>query len=210
MRIVGVDPGLRTTGYGVIDAVGTRVRLVEAGVLRPQPRSGLEQRLSQLHDAMLDVVRTTEPDCMVVEELWSAPRHPSTAMLMGHARGAIVLAAGHCGIGFAELSHAAVKRALTGHGAAPKAQVKAMICTWLGLREVPEPDDISDALALALVYALRSRAGTMVMDRAQQHRARATAVLRGRSGGCARSAGGAPGQSSGQAASGAKRRWHDV
>jgi crossover junction endodeoxyribonuclease RuvC len=157
VRVLGVDPGLRTTGYGAIDIVGSSFRLVEGGVLRPAPAASLEARLLQLHDAMLDVVRATAPDCMVVEELWSAPKHPPTAVLMGHARGVIALAAGRASVAFHELSHVSVKQALTGHGAARKAQVKAMVCVHLGLRDAPDPDDVSDALALALVYALRAR-----------------------------------------------------
>jgi crossover junction endodeoxyribonuclease RuvC len=157
MRVLGVDPGLRTTGYGVVDADGGTFRLVEGGVLRPKTTLSLEARLTQLHAAMLEVVRATRPDCMVVEELWSAPKHPPTAVLMGHARGVIALAAGLCEVTFEELSHVTVKRALTGNGAARKEQVKAMVCVHLGLAVPPEPDDVSDALALALVFALRGR-----------------------------------------------------
>jgi crossover junction endodeoxyribonuclease RuvC len=157
MRVLGVDPGLRTTGYGVVDADGGTFRLVEAGVLRPKTTLSLEGRLAQLHAAMLEVVRATRPDCMVVEELWSAPKHPPTAVLMGHARGVIALAAGLCEVAFQELSHVTVKRALTGNGAARKEQVKAMVCVHLRLSVPPEPDDVSDALALALVFALRGR-----------------------------------------------------
>ena len=160
MRVLGVDPGLRTTGYGVVERAGSAFRLIEGGVLRPRAALSLEQRLTQLHDAMLEIVRATQPSCMVVEELWTAPRHPPTAVLMGHARGVIALAAGRCEVAFEQLSHVTVKRALTGNGAASKAQVKAMVCARLGLREAPEPDDVSDALALALVYALRAHGAT--------------------------------------------------
>jgi crossover junction endodeoxyribonuclease RuvC len=159
MRVLGVDPGLRTTGYGVIDSDGLTFRLIEGGVLRPKTTLSLDRRLAQLHDAILDVVQTTKPDYMVVEELWSAPKHPPTAVLMGHARGVIALAAGRCEIAFEELSHTTVKRALTGHGGASKAQVKAMVVVRLGLSVAPEPDDVSDALALALVFALRQGSG---------------------------------------------------
>jgi crossover junction endodeoxyribonuclease RuvC len=157
VRVLGVDPGLRTTGYGIVDVANGTFRLIEGGVLRPKTTLSLEARLTQLHAAMLDVVRATQPDCMVVEELWSAPKHPPTAVLMGHARGVIALAAGLCSVTFAELSHVTVKRALTGNGAARKEQVKSMVCTHLGLAVPPEPDDVSDALALALVYAMRGR-----------------------------------------------------
>ncbi len=159
MRVLGVDPGLRTTGYGVVDFDGATFRLVEGGVLRPKTTLSLDRRLAQLHEAILDVVQTTKPDFMVVEELWSAPKHPPTAVLMGHARGVIALAAGRCDIAFEELSHTTVKRAITGNGGASKAQVKAMIVVRLGLSVAPEPDDVSDALALALVFALRHGSG---------------------------------------------------
>ncbi len=157
MRVLGVDPGLRTTGYGIVDAEGGVFRLIEGGVLEPKTTLSLEARLAQLHAAMLEVVRAVRPDYMVVEELWSAPKHPSTAVLMGHARGVIALAAGLCAVTFEELSHVTVKRALTGNGAARKDQVKAMVCVQLGLSIAPKPDDISDAIALALVFAMRGR-----------------------------------------------------
>ena len=180
MRVLGVDPGLRTTGYGIVDAEGGTFRLIEGGVLRPKTTLSLEARLAQLHAAMLEVVRATRPDCMVVEELWSAPKHPPTAVLMGHARGVIVLAAGLCEVTFEELSHVTVKRALTGNGAARKDQVKAMVCVQLGLTVAPEPDDVSDALALALVYAMRGRSPAMVAERAPRTRAQLPEFLRAR------------------------------
>ncbi|GAC1418128.1 MAG: crossover junction endodeoxyribonuclease RuvC [Candidatus Velthaea sp.] len=152
-RILGVDPGLRTTGYGVIECSGDRYRLIEGGVLCPKASLPLEVRLTQLHEAMVEVVRTTQPDCMVVEELWTAYKNPTTAVLMGHARGVIALAAGANGVAMQHLGHSLVKRALAGNGAARKAQVKGMVVRLLGLTSAPEPDDVSDALALAIAYA---------------------------------------------------------
>ena len=181
MRILGVDPGLRTTGYGIVDADGATFRLVEGGVLRPKTTLSLEERLAQLHAAILDVVRSARPDCMVVEELWTAPKHPPTAVLMGHARGVIALAAGLCSVSFEELSHVTVKRALTGNGAARKEQVKAMVCVHLGISQAPEPDDVSDALALALVYGMRALTPQLVMERAPKNRPQLPEFLRARS-----------------------------
>jgi crossover junction endodeoxyribonuclease RuvC len=154
-RILGVDPGLRTTGYGVVDVRDGDLRLVEGGVLQPDTGAPLERRLVQLHDAMVEVVRATHPDCMVVEELWTSYQHPQTAVLMGHARGVLALAAGANGVAVRDLAHAAVKRALAGSGAATKAQVKGMVVQLLGLAAPPQPDDVSDALALAIAYAFR-------------------------------------------------------
>ncbi|MEO7040117.1 MAG: crossover junction endodeoxyribonuclease RuvC [Candidatus Elarobacter sp.] len=152
-RILGVDPGLRCTGYGVIEVCDGVLRLVEGGVLQPRGTLALEQRLVQLHDAMVEVVRATRPDCMVVEELWTAYEHPQTAVLMGHARGVLALAAGANGVPVHHLAHAAVKRALVGSGAAKKAQVNGMVVRLLGLTAPPKPDDVSDALALAIAFA---------------------------------------------------------
>ena len=152
-RILGVDPGLRTTGYGVIEVRDGALRLVEGGVLQPKAGLALEQRLVQLHDAMVEVVRATRPHCMVIEELWTAYEHPQTAVLMGHARGVIALAAGANGVAVQHLAHTVVKRALTGSGSARKTQVKGMVVQLLGLAAPPRPDDVSDALALAIAFA---------------------------------------------------------
>ena len=191
MRILGVDPGLRTTGYGVVETDGATFRLIEGGVLRPKADGSLERRLTQLHAAMLEVVHATKPDVMVVEELWSAPKHPLTGVLMGHARGVIALAAGRCDVAFEELSHVTVKRALTGSGAARKAQVKSMVCVHLRLTAAPEPDDVSDALALALVFGLRGSTSPAVMERAPSGRPQLPESLRARIGGPAQRAVGA-------------------
>ena len=152
-RILGVDPGLRTTGYGVIDCEGGRCRLVEGGVLQPDADLPLERRLAQLHAAIVEVVVSTRPDCMVVEELWTSYKNPTTAVLMGHARGVIALAAGCNGVTMEHLAHSLVKRAIAGSGAAPKAQVSGMVVHLLGLRAAPQPADVSDALAIALAFA---------------------------------------------------------
>ena len=110
---------------------------------------------------------------------------------MGHARGVIALAAGQSNVAFEELSHVTVKRALTGNGAARKEQVKAMVCVRLGLTVPPEPDDVSDALALALVFALRGSTPELVMERAPSNRPQLPEFLRARTGSPTRSAGGA-------------------
>jgi crossover junction endodeoxyribonuclease RuvC len=152
-RILGVDPGLRTTGYGAIEVREGGLRLIEGGVLQPDPKLPLERRLVQLHDGMIEVLRATRPDCMVIEELWTAYEHPQTAVLMGHARGVLALAAGESGVAVHDLAHSAVKRALAGSGSAPKAQVAGMVVQLLGLAAPPSPNDVSDALALAIAFA---------------------------------------------------------
>jgi len=153
MRILGVDPGLRVTGYGVIETGARGARLIEAGVITPPTSASLEQRLSGLYREMRVVLAGTSPDVMVVEDLWTAYRNPVTAVLMGHARGVICLAAGEQNVAVRHLVHSLVKRALVGFGAARKDQVKRMVVQQLRLTSQPQPDDVSDALALALALA---------------------------------------------------------
>ncbi|MBC5809434.1 MAG: crossover junction endodeoxyribonuclease RuvC [Candidatus Eremiobacteraeota bacterium] len=159
IRILGVDPGLRITGYGAIeeDADGT-ARLVEAGVITPNVSAPLERRLGQLHVEMCAVLAATRPDVMVIEELWSAYKNPTTAILMGHARGVLCLAADAAGVPVKHLAHSLVKRALVGSGSATKERVKRMVTAELRLVKIPQPDDVSDALALALAHANIQRA----------------------------------------------------
>ena len=153
MRILGIDPALRTTGYGVIDATtARRARLVEAGVVAPRNGAPLEQRLCELHAGIADVIAQTRPEMVVIEDLYTSYRNPETALLMAHARGVLCLAAAQAGITVYALGHARVKRALVGSGSARKAQVNAMVTHLLGLRTAPKPDDVSDALALALAF----------------------------------------------------------
>jgi crossover junction endodeoxyribonuclease RuvC len=150
MRVLGVDPGLRATGYGVLARVSGAPRLIEAGVIVPKAAAPLENRLGELFDALVAVIDATRPDIVVLEEVWSAPRSPATAILMGHARGVLCLAAHRFGIPVRTLGHSMVKRIVAGSGAATKDQVNRMIVQRLGLREAPRPADVSDALALAL------------------------------------------------------------
>ncbi len=152
-RILGVDPGLRVTGYGVIDCAHGRYTLVEGGVLEPRADAPLEARLAQLHAAIVEVVQSTRPDCMVIEALWTSYKNPTTAVLMGHARGVIALAAGDNGVPLEHLGHSLVKRALAGSGAARKSQVSGVVVALLGLASAPQPEDVSDALALAIAFA---------------------------------------------------------
>ncbi|MBC5800994.1 MAG: crossover junction endodeoxyribonuclease RuvC [Candidatus Eremiobacteraeota bacterium] len=158
MRILGVDPGLRTTGYGIIDVERDAPVLVEGGIITPNARVPLERRLGELHGELCAVLAAARPDVMVIEELWSGYKNPTTAVLMGHARGVLCLAADVHGVRVRHLGHSHVKRALTGSGAARKEQVKRVVMLHLDLRTVPEPDDVSDALALALALANIERA----------------------------------------------------
>jgi crossover junction endodeoxyribonuclease RuvC len=155
-RILGIDPGLRTTGYGVIEFASGRPRLIEAGVVKPNTRGTLEQRLRELHEGISAVVASTQPGAIVIEELYTTYKNPLTAIMMGHARGVLCLAGAQHNVPVHTLAHSLVKRSLIGSGGARKDQVNQMVTQLLGLRRRPEPNDVSDALALALAFCNRS------------------------------------------------------
>ncbi|HTX58985.1 MAG TPA: crossover junction endodeoxyribonuclease RuvC [Verrucomicrobiae bacterium] len=159
LRVLGIDPALRTTGYGVVEQSRTAVRLIEAGIVAPRSDAPLEERLRELHAGIGAVIEQTRPQLVVIEELYTTYKNPSTAVLMGHARGVLCLASAQAGIAVATLAHARVKRALTGSGGARKEQVAAMVARLLGLHAAPRPYDVSDALALALAYLNAARGG---------------------------------------------------
>jgi crossover junction endodeoxyribonuclease RuvC len=152
MRILGIDPALRTTGYGVIERRGRGLALVEAGVVAPRTDRALEVRLADLHAGIADILLQTAPDVVVIEELYTTYKNPMTAILMGHARGVMCLASAQAGVPVQTLGHSHVKRALVGSGNARKEQVNAMVTRMLNLRTAPKPNDVSDALAIAIAY----------------------------------------------------------
>jgi crossover junction endodeoxyribonuclease RuvC len=152
MRILGIDPALRVTGYGVIERRNRSLALIEAGVVSPAPGRALERRLADLYAGISALLAQTAPDVVVIEELYTTYKNPMTAILMGHARGVMCLASAQAGIPVHTLGHAHVKRALVGSGSASKDQVNAMVKQLLKLRTAPKPNDVSDALAIALAY----------------------------------------------------------
>ena len=160
MRILGVDPGLNTTGYGVVEVDGRHIQLVEAGVVRGKTKGSLTARLQEIHEGIADVIRSLEPAAMALEKLYTHYDRPTTAILMGHARGVIVLAAARAGIAVHDYASTQVKKTLTGNGRAPKTQMQEAIRRELRLSKTPEPPDVADALAIALCHAWsRERVG---------------------------------------------------
>lgn len=153
MRILGIDPGLNTTGYGVIELHDRQVRLVEAGVIRGRTKGSLAARVQEIHEGVADVLRTLEPEALALEKLYTHYDRPTTAILMGHARGVIVLAAAQAGVAVHDYAATQVKKTLTGNGRAPKPQMQEAIRRELRLAKIPEPPDVADALAIALCHA---------------------------------------------------------
>ena len=126
--------------------------MIEAGVVAPNARATLEERLRELHDGISEVIAQTEPGSIVIEELYTSYKNPKTALLMCHARGVLCLAGAQARVPVHTLAHSRVKRALVGSGSARKSQINAMVTRLLQLRQPPRPDDVSDALALALAF----------------------------------------------------------
>jgi crossover junction endodeoxyribonuclease RuvC len=152
MRILGIDPGLNITGYAVIETHERGLRVIEAGVVRGRTKGSLTARLKEIHDGVTDVIASLQPAAMAMEELYSHYDRPKTSILMGHARGVICLAAAQANIPMTPYAATTVKRMLTGAGRAPKSQMQAAIQRELGLRTLPEPADVADALAVALCH----------------------------------------------------------
>jgi len=157
-RILGVDPGLNITGYGVLEVTRGRVQVCEAGVVRGRPKQSLAQRLVEIRAGITDVIQTLQPNAMAIEQLYSHYKHPRTAILMGHARGVLCLSAAEAQVEVVPYSATQIKKVLTGNGRAPKSQMQLAIRRELALTEVPDPPDVADALAVALChYYLRVR-----------------------------------------------------
>ncbi|MBI4343488.1 MAG: crossover junction endodeoxyribonuclease RuvC [Candidatus Omnitrophica bacterium] len=153
MIILGIDPGLNATGYGVIEAQGGRWQVVTAGDLRPPRRRPLAERLAFIHDGLEALMSRCHPQTAVLEMVFTHQAYRATAALMAHARGVACLAVQEQGLAMAEYPPARIKQALTGHGAASKAQVARMVGQWLGRLDPAWSSDATDALALALAHA---------------------------------------------------------
>jgi len=155
MRILGIDPGLQRTGYGVLDvaAPGAPPKLVEAGVIRTRREDGLADRLVEIRDGLAAVLQEFRPDTVAVESLYAHYKHPRTAILMGHARGVIFLAAAQAGASVTSYNATMIKKSLTGSGHAGKTQMQRAIQVAFNLPAPPEPADVADALAVALCHA---------------------------------------------------------
>ena len=162
-RVLGIDPGLRITGYGVVDMQSGRLdpALVEGGIVRIDPAREMEKRLGQLHEDLNEIVARLRPDCFAVEKLYAHYKHPRTAILMGHARGVILLCAQQHGLAVQDWPSTEVKKALTGYGHASKEQVQRAVQSQCGLAEIPSPPDVADAIAIALCHARRLAIGQM-------------------------------------------------
>lgn len=155
--VLGVDPGLNTTGYGLLVLSGGVMKLLDAGTVRPDAGGTLSDRLRELHDDIGEIMDTHKPGVMAIEEVYSHYRHPRTAIIMAHARGVLCLAAAERGMTVRSIPSTHIKRAVTGRGNAGKEQVNGMVCRLLGISGPISPLDVSDALAAAIAFCEEAR-----------------------------------------------------
>jgi crossover junction endodeoxyribonuclease RuvC len=155
--VLGIDPGTLVVGYGAVEATARGPRLLAAGVLRPRRRAGVPERLGEIQEQLTRLLERVRPTVVVVERAF-ASLNIQSALRIGEGRGVALACAAAFGAEVVEMPPAVAKKALVGHGAADKSQVAKMAAAVLGLRELPQPYDASDALALALAH-LQNRVG---------------------------------------------------
>ena len=159
MVILGIDPALCVTGYGVIEFNRNNLSLLEGGVITTYAKDNITERLYKLYRAVIKLILDTKPDVLALEKLYAHYRHPTTAYILGQARGVIILACATQKIPLAEYAATRVKKAIVGRGLASKYQVQRMVANLLNLKTLPKYTDVTDALALAIAhsYSIRSR-----------------------------------------------------
>ena len=157
MRVLGIDPGTAVTGFGVVETRNGQAgpgSLVECGVIRFARRSPLPRRLHELHAGVAELIARHHPDVLALENAFYH-RNVRTTLVLGHARGVVLLAAQQAGLAIAEYPPATVKKTVAGAGGARKHQVGAMVARLLRLRQAPQPADAADGVAVALTHVLR-------------------------------------------------------
>lgn len=153
MRILGIDPGLQVCGYACLETGAEREKLIEAGIIRTDSGSAIEEKLNRIAADTESILKSFRPAVVAVEELYAHYAHPRTAILMGHARGVILQKCAQAGIEVRGFSATRIKKSITGNGRASKEQVQRSVQTILSLPKLPEPNDVADAIAAAMCCA---------------------------------------------------------
>lgn len=156
MRIIGIDPGTGILGFGVVDVVNGKSKIVDAGVITTPAHTPHDERLEDIFDSLTEIIKETKPDVMSVEKLFFS-QNITTAMTVSEARGVVLLVGRKAGLQIFEYTPQQIKQSITGYGKANKKQVQEMVRIQLGLKDVPKPDDCADALAAAITHSLMSR-----------------------------------------------------
>lgn len=160
MRILGIDPGLGTTGYGIID--DSDFRIIEAGVIRTRSNTPIEVRVRKIFDQISEIIEELRPEVLVLEKVYSHYKHPTTSILMAHARAMACLICGKLDVKLVNYPSTRIKKVITGNGHASKHQVQRIVRDLLRLKEEPEPVDVSDALAMAIAYCYIEKKGNLL------------------------------------------------
>lgn len=155
MRILGIDPGIATIGFGAVEAEKNKIKLIQCGVITTPPHVSLSSRLAQIYDDMCQLLDLFQPDCVSVEELFFNT-NITTGIAVAHGRGVILLACQKAGVRIYEYTPLQVKQSVVGYGRAEKKQVMDMVKRICNLPAPPKPDDAADAVALALCHARSS------------------------------------------------------
>lgn len=172
MIVLGIDPGTANTGYGVVkgDGLGVGlVSLVECGVIRTRPRDPLPVRLQEIFEGVAELIARHRPDALSVEDVFYA-KNVRTTVVLGHARGVVLLAGQQAGVEIHEIPPAEIKKAVVGTGAATKEQVQFMLTRLLKLKSVPQPSDAADGVAAALACLMQARTPTLASVRIRSAR----------------------------------------
>ena len=152
MIILGIDPGIATIGFGIVEAHRSQCRVIQYGVLSTPAGLPLSHRLTMIYEDMQELIHTFHPDEMAVEELFFNT-NLTTGISVAHGRGVILLAAAQCGVPIYEYTPMQVKQAIAGYGKAEKQQVQQMVKLLLHMQDIARPDDAADAIAIALTHA---------------------------------------------------------
>ncbi|RYF28892.1 MAG: crossover junction endodeoxyribonuclease RuvC [Chloroflexi bacterium] len=156
MRIIGIDPGTGILGFGVVDVVRGKAKMVTAGVITTPAHTPIDVRLEDIYDGLTEIIAETKPEIMSIEKLFFG-QNVTTAMSVAQARGVAMLAGRKGALPIAEYTPMQIKQTLTGYGKADKKQVQEMVRIHLGLTETPKPDDCADALAAAITHSMMTR-----------------------------------------------------
>ncbi|HOK40604.1 MAG TPA: crossover junction endodeoxyribonuclease RuvC [bacterium] len=151
MRVIGIDPGLERTGYGIIEEINNNLKVLDYGLIKTSANKRFEERLLYLHNELEEKLKVFRPDVSVIEDLFFC-KNIKTAFIVGQARGVVLLTCANYGLKYEHFTPLQVKQAVVGYGNADKNQVQQMIKILLNLKEIPKPDDVADALALAITY----------------------------------------------------------
>lgn len=160
MIILGIDPGIANTGYGIVESNAARVQPLHFGNIQTNPKTASEERLKKIYETVIGLIAQFDVDSVVLEDIFFS-KNVSNAFVVGEVKGIIKLAAANSGVSVGTYTPLQVKQAVTGYGKAPKTQVQKMVQMLLKLKELPQPDHAADALAITICHARSHKLNTL-------------------------------------------------